>query len=98
MRNAVAGTIVQRVSLMSFPVCLNLDVLDEKEKGGEGVLALVGCKEGVLLKVQIDSVGAKILGRTREGVFYGPISCIDHFRDIVAVGNKHGETALFVQS
>jgi len=97
LRNAVTQTVIQRVSLMAFPVCLSLEVSDEAQKGGESVTAFVGCKEGLLVKVQIDSTGAKQLGRTREGIFYGAITAIDQFRDIVAVGNKNGEIALFLQ-
>jgi len=95
VRNSITGTVVQRVSLMAFPMCMALEV--GAETAGEAIYAYVGSKEGVLLKVQIDSTSNKLLARTREGTFFGAITSIDVFRDIVAVGNRFGETALFVE-
>jgi hypothetical protein len=98
VRNFITGTVISRVSLMAFPVCLALDMSHEDSAAGESVIAWVGTKEGTLKKVQIDSAGSKVIGQTREGMFYGSITAIDQFRDVVAIGNQSGETALFFES
>ena len=94
VRNYISGSVLMRVSLMNFPLCMSLDMAPESE-GGEGVWAFVGTKEGAVQKIAINSAGPKILSQTKPGLFYGGITAIDVFRDTISVGNIKGETAIF---
>ena len=75
LRNFITNTVVLRVSLLAFPTSTFLETTSEG--AGEAIMAYVGCKEGTVLKVLIDSEGGKVMSRTREGVFCGRITAVD---------------------